>query len=68
LTINNNKVASSSNDGRIFLWNLTNEKNIVQSHFLHRDAVKAIKWCPWKVNLLASGGGKNDHKIILWNT
>lgn len=33
----------------------------------HRSAVKAIAWCPWKSNLLASGGGCQDRRIILWN-
>jgi len=29
--------------------------------------VKALAWCPWKTSLLASGGGRQDKKIIFWN-
>ena len=68
LTVNQNKVASSSSDGKVFIWSLTQGTKPIQNHSLHKDAVKSVKWCPWKINLLASGGGKNDHTIILWNS
>jgi len=34
----------------------------------HKAAVKALSWCPWQRNLLASGGGSNDKSIKFWNT
>eukprot|EP00350_Pseudokeronopsis_sp_OXSARD2_P008074 CAMPEP_0170547690 /NCGR_PEP_ID=MMETSP0211-20121228/6054_1 /TAXON_ID=311385 /ORGANISM="Pseudokeronopsis sp., Strain OXSARD2" /LENGTH=271 /DNA_ID=CAMNT_0010852841 /DNA_START=1463 /DNA_END=2278 /DNA_ORIENTATION=+ len=34
----------------------------------HKAAVKAISWCPWQKNLLASGGGSRDQSIKFWNT
>jgi len=34
----------------------------------HQAAVKALAWCPWQSNLLASGGGTADRKIKFWNT
>ncbi|KAJ7468867.1 WD40 repeat-like protein [Mycena galericulata] len=34
----------------------------------HTAAVKALAWCPWQRNLLASGGGLNDGTINLWNS
>ncbi|CAA6675756.1 unnamed protein product [Spirodela intermedia] len=34
----------------------------------HASAVKALAWCPFQSNLLASGGGGNDRCIKLWNT
>ena len=34
----------------------------------HTAAVKAVAWCPWKRNLLASGGGTADRCIKMWNT
>ncbi|EIW80121.1 WD40 repeat-like protein [Coniophora puteana RWD-64-598 SS2] len=34
----------------------------------HTAAVKAIAWCPWQTNLLASGGGTNDATIHIWNS
>ena len=29
--------------------------------------VKALAWCPWQPNILASGGGSADKSIHLWN-
>lgn len=66
ITVKNGKVASSSADGKVIIWDLHNKYHF-QTHHLHKGAVKALQWCPWKVNLLASGGGKKDHQIILWN-
>ena len=33
----------------------------------HRAAVKALAWCPWERNTLASGGGTADRCIKFWN-
>ena len=33
----------------------------------HQAAVKALAWCPWQKNLLASGGGTADRTIKFWN-
>ncbi|URD73529.1 Anaphase-promoting complex subunit, partial [Musa troglodytarum] len=34
----------------------------------HTSIVKAVDWCPTRSNLLASGGGRNDHCVKFWNT
>tara|TARA_R110002050_G_scaffold67051_3_gene145282 strand:- start:401 stop:1705 length:1305 start_codon:yes stop_codon:yes gene_type:complete len=34
----------------------------------HIGAVKALAWCPWKQDLLATGGGSIDKHINMWNT
>jgi cell division cycle protein 20 (cofactor of APC complex) len=34
----------------------------------HKAAVKALAWCPWKSNVLASGAGSNDKYIKIWST
>jgi cell division cycle protein 20 (cofactor of APC complex) len=34
----------------------------------HTAAVKAISWCPWQRNVLASGGGTIDRTIRIWNS
>ena len=34
----------------------------------HTAAVKALAWCPFQANLLASGGGTMDRSIKFWNT
>ncbi|KAG8746256.1 ubiquitin-protein transferase activating protein [Ceratobasidium sp. 414] len=33
----------------------------------HTGAVKALAWCPWAPNILASGGGKQDGTACFWN-
>lgn len=33
----------------------------------HQAAVKALDWCPWQTNILASGGGTADRTIKFWN-
>ena len=43
------------------------------SKFLHRLSdhcapVKALAWCPYQQNVLASGGDLNDRCIKIWNT
>lgn len=34
----------------------------------HTAAVKALAWCPWQPNLLATGGGSADKHIHFWST
>ena len=34
----------------------------------HQAAVKALAWCPWSKNVLASGGGTADRTIRIWNS
>jgi cell division cycle 20, cofactor of APC complex len=34
----------------------------------HTAAVKALAWCPFQRNVLASGGGTADRSIRLWNS
>ncbi|XP_053726532.1 cell division cycle protein 20 homolog [Synchiropus splendidus] len=31
-------------------------------------AVKAVGWCPWTTDVIATGGGWNDGKIRIWDT
>jgi len=33
----------------------------------HRAAVKALRWCPWQQNVLATGGGSADRQVCLWS-
>ncbi|RHN76306.1 putative transcription factor WD40-like family [Medicago truncatula] len=34
----------------------------------HTAPIKALAWCPFQRNLLASGGGEGDQCIKMWNT
>eukprot|EP00605_Chrysophyceae_sp_TOSAG23-4_P001327 GSChrysophyteH1.ASY1.ANO1.1444.1 assembled CDS len=56
-------LASGGNENRLCLWDAC----MSQSR-QHNAAVKAVSWCPWQRNILASGGGTADRTIRLWNT
>ncbi|ONK78013.1 uncharacterized protein A4U43_C02F13290 [Asparagus officinalis] len=69
------QLASGGNDRLIYIWNLSmsSSRPQNQNQWLHRfedhtSAVKALAWCPFQRNLLASGGGDNDRCIKFWNT
>ena len=63
-------LASGGNDNVVNIWSsqmVSNNASPVYTFTDHQAAVKAIDWCPWKPNLLATGGGTNDRCIKIWN-
>ncbi|KAJ6829672.1 putative cell division cycle 20.2, cofactor of APC complex [Iris pallida] len=68
------QLASGGNDNLIHIWDLSMaSSNPPQNQWLHRfvdhrAAVKALAWCPFQSNILASGGGGADQSIKFWNT
>jgi len=76
-------LASGGNDNNLCLWDSstilggqtggstsTNRPGIYNPRATltdHRAAVKAVAWCPWERNLLATGGGTADRCIKFWN-
>jgi len=62
-------LASGGNDNLLNIWDIrhstTDPKFTMNQHLA---AVKALAWCPWQSNLLASGAGTNDRHIRFWNT
>lgn len=59
-------LASGSNDNQALIWDL----NAGRARFSlqgHKAAVKALAWCPWQRNLLATGGGTADKTMRFWN-
>ena len=69
------QLASGGNDNLLNIWDsryTSCNGNVcdVALHRLeaHQAAVKALAWCPWQKNLLASGGGTADRMIRFWNT
>uniref|UniRef100_A0A1D1XUV6 Anaphase-promoting complex subunit cdc20 n=1 Tax=Anthurium amnicola TaxID=1678845 RepID=A0A1D1XUV6_9ARAE len=70
------KLASGGNDSLLHIWDLSMASSHGahnQNQWLHRfedhvAAVKALAWCPFQSNLLASGGGSSDRCIKFWNT
>ncbi|XP_059625309.1 cell division cycle 20.2, cofactor of APC complex-like [Cornus florida] len=64
-----NTLASGGNDNLIYIWEAS---KMSSSRFLHRfndhrGAVKALAWCPYDTEVLASGGGTRDGRIKIWN-
>jgi len=71
-------LASGSNDDTVCLWDASrfvsrsssSSQDIPHPRFVlkeHVGAVKGLAWCPFRRNMLASGGGSKDRTIKLWN-
>jgi cell division cycle protein 20 (cofactor of APC complex) len=63
-------LASGGNDNLVAIWdNNTFSHETTPLHVFreHTAAVKAVSWCPWQSNILATGGGTADGKIRIWN-
>jgi cell division cycle protein 20 (cofactor of APC complex) len=66
-------LASGANDNLVGVWDASCQSSLDGSaqpvHVLreHTAAVKAIAWCPWQSNVLATGGGTADGHIRVWN-
>ncbi|EGF80379.1 hypothetical protein BATDEDRAFT_2171, partial [Batrachochytrium dendrobatidis JAM81] len=60
-------LASGGNDNLVNIWDIrsTTPKFTKTEHMA---AVKALAWCPWQLNLLATGGGTSDQNVHFWNT
>ncbi|XP_050257106.1 cell division cycle 20.1, cofactor of APC complex-like [Quercus robur] len=67
------KLASRGNDNLLFIWDKSRTSSNSPTQWAHRledhtSAVKALAWCPFESNLLASGGGRDGKCIKFWNT
>ena len=62
------QLASGGNDNLVNIWDARQMTNPKFSKTNHKAAVKALAWCPWQNNLLATGGGSFDRQIHFWNT
>lgn len=62
---NNEYLASGSNDNTVRIWR--NGSPISKVLKGHESAIKALDWCPWKTNILATGGGSKDKSIRFWD-
>nr|GLL49134.1 cell division cycle 20.1, cofactor of APC complex-like [Ipomoea trifida] len=66
-------LASGGNDNLLHIWDRSTASSNSSTKWLHRfedhtAAVKALAWCPFQGNSLASGGGGGDRCIKFWNT
>ncbi|KAH9515360.1 ubiquitin-protein transferase activating protein [Bulinus truncatus] len=69
---NGKYLASGGNDNLINIWQSESGSLLTAGEPLHifnqhQAAVKALAWCPWQHNVLASGGGTADRHIRFWN-
>ncbi|KAH9894033.1 WD40 repeat-like protein [Cubamyces lactineus] len=67
-----NFLASSDQQGVVQVWDARASKNLTadfryRSKMKHHAPVKALAWCPWKPELLATGAMYPDGKIRIWN-
>lgn len=66
-------LASGGNDNLLNVWSAQTTQATdgtpqpVHTFSQHLAAVKAVAWCPWQPNVLASGGGTADRHIRFWN-
>ncbi|MCJ1309631.1 ubiquitin-protein transferase activating protein [Agyrium rufum] len=62
------QLATGGNDNLVSIWDARSLNAPKFQKTNHRAAVKALSWCPWQPNLLATGGGSYDRNIHFWNT
>uniref|UniRef100_A0A182QQ72 CDC20/Fizzy WD40 domain-containing protein n=1 Tax=Anopheles farauti TaxID=69004 RepID=A0A182QQ72_9DIPT len=65
-------LASGGNDNLVHVWSAANGSPHAVGEPLHvfnqhQAAIRALAWCPWQPNVLASGGGTADRTIKFWN-
>lgn len=60
-------LASGGNDNSVCIWETSAARSPLHTLTMHNAAVKAIRWCPWQRQVLATGGGTADRQVCLWN-
>ena len=62
-------LASGGNDNRVCLFDSQVAGDVEAFNIItdHTAAVRALAWCPYQSNILATGGGTADRCIKLWN-
>ncbi|KAJ4793625.1 hypothetical protein LUZ62_044871 [Rhynchospora pubera] len=59
-------LASGGADKLVNIWDVSRSSPL-HRFSNHTSTVRAVAWCPFKDNLLASGGGETDRCIKFWN-
>ncbi|TKA80695.1 hypothetical protein B0A55_03679 [Friedmanniomyces simplex] len=62
------QLATGGNDNLVSIWDARQLNAPKFQKTNHKAAIKALAWCPWQSNLLATGGGSHDRHIHFWNT
>ncbi|KAG5653541.1 hypothetical protein H0H81_012350 [Sphagnurus paluster] len=66
-------MASGDDMGMVYIWDKRAGKQLLEegtqgSKMRHRGPVKALAWCPWKPDLLATGSIYPEGKIRVWSS
>ncbi|KAG5641709.1 hypothetical protein DXG03_004396 [Asterophora parasitica] len=66
-------MASGDDLGMVYIWDKRAGKQLLEegtqsSKMRHRGPVKALAWCPWKPDLLATGSIFPEGKIRIWSS
>ncbi|XP_078168858.1 cell division cycle 20.2, cofactor of APC complex-like [Carex rostrata] len=61
-----NYLASGGNDNFLYIYDASRSTPLHRFNN-HTDTVRALGWCPFQNDLLASGGGETDHCIKFWD-
>jgi cell division cycle protein 20 (cofactor of APC complex) len=77
-SIDGSQLASGGNDNMAHVWDVRNTRSHQRGtpasvqlplySLPHMGAVKALAWCPFQSNLLATGGGSSDRSIRFWSS
>ncbi|PIL25851.1 transporter [Ganoderma sinense ZZ0214-1] len=67
-----NYLASGDQAGVVQIWDARASKSLTVSNrwgskMKHHSPIKALAWCPWKPDLLATGTMYPDGKVRIWN-
>lgn len=66
---NSDQLVIGANDNNSSIWDIKDFSNPTKMfHLKHDAAVKAVAFCPWMPNLLATGGGSRDRNLRFWHT
>ncbi|KAG6827837.1 hypothetical protein H0H92_010297 [Tricholoma furcatifolium] len=66
-------IASSDDSGAVHIWDKRAGKELFEDgtrgpRMRHRGPVKALAWCPWKSDLLATGSLYPEGMIRIWSS
>ncbi|KAG0684243.1 hypothetical protein C6P40_005026 [Pichia californica] len=63
------QLAIGCNNNNSSIWDISDLNSPKKLfHLKHEAAVKAVAFCPWMPNLLATGGGSRDKNIRFWHS
>jgi cell division cycle protein 20 (cofactor of APC complex) len=62
----NHILASGSDDKSVKICDLRSDR-VMHDLVGYNATVKALAWCPWRDNVLATGAGSADGRIVCWN-